>query len=116
MMQAMLRYGIFFLLDLAVLVVALIDCLSVEEHQIRALPRIWWVLLILLFSPIGGIAWFIAGRPVTTGPRSDSQWRPGNGFPEADRPRQIAPDDDPEFLRRIAKSRQEDEEFMRRWE
>jgi hypothetical protein len=114
MMHAM-RYAVLFLLDLAVLVVALIDCLSVDEGEIRALPRIWWVLLILLFSPIGGIAWFVAGRPQRTAPKP-KVWHPGNGFPEAQRPRELAPDDNPEFLRGIAKSRREDEELMRRWE
>lgn len=116
MMQAMFRfYALFFLLDLAVLVVALIDCLSVDEGGIRALPRIYWVLLILFFSPIGGIAWFVAGRPQTVVPKTNT-WRPGSGFPEAERPRDLAPDDDPEFLRRVARSNREDAELMRRWE
>jgi hypothetical protein len=108
-------YALFFLLDLAVLVVALIDCLSVDEGGIRALPRVYWVLLILLFSPVGGIAWFVAGRPQTVVPKAKA-WKPGNGFPEAERPRDRAPDDDPEFLRGLAKSRREDEDLMRRWE
>src|SRR5262245_27607097 len=108
------------LADLAILVIALIDCLSVEEYQIRALPRIAWVFLILLFSPVGGIAWFVAGRPERAGARGGQagSWRPGNGFPEAERPpASRAPDDDPDFLRRLnAKSQQEDGEMLRRWE
>jgi Phospholipase_D-nuclease N-terminal len=107
------------LADLAVLVVALIDCLSVEEHEIRALPRIAWVFLIVLVSPIGGIAWFVAGRPERSGARApDRAWRPGNGFPEAERPRrELAPDDDPEFLSRLAaRDRSEDEARLRAWE
>jgi len=109
-------YSLFLLLDLALLVVALIDCLSVEEYSIRALPRVAWVFLILLFSPIGAIAWFIAGRPARPVRLSNGQtWRPGNGFPEQDRPRR-APDDDPEFLRSLATSLQEDENMMKRWE
>jgi hypothetical protein len=108
-------YGLLFLLDLALIVVALIDCLSSDEGDIRALPRIYWVLLILLFSPIGAIAWFVAGRPRHAVPKAKT-WRQGRGFPEAERPREIAPDDDPEFLRRIAKSKREDDELMRRWE
>src|SRR5215471_6153240 len=82
--SAMLRlYSLFVLLDLALLVVALIDCLSAEEHAIRALPRVAWVFLILLFSPIGAIAWFVAGRPVAPVRLSNGTvWRPGSGFPE----------------------------------
>lgn len=105
-----------FLVDLVLAVAALIDCLSTEEYEIRALPRIAWVFIILLFSPIGPIAWFVAGRPQRAmAPRRDT-WRPGNGFPESDRPRQLAPDDDPEFLAGLAKSRKEDEDMLRRWE
>ena len=113
-MHAM-RYAVLFLLDLAVLVVALIDCLSSDESDIRALPRIWWVLLILLFSPIGGIAWFIAGRPQRSVSKAKT-WHPGSGVPESERPRDLAPDDNPEFLRRIARSKKDDDELMRRWE
>ena len=56
-------YSLLVLLDLALLVIALIDCLSAEEFAIRALPRVAWVFIILLFSPVGWIAWFVAGRP-----------------------------------------------------
>lgn len=114
----MLRlYSLFVLLDLALLVVALIDCLSTEEFAIRALPRVAWVFLILLFSPIGAIAWFVAGRPVRPVRLSNGTvWRPGSGFPENERPRQLAPDDDPEFLKNLASSLKEDESMMKRWE
>ena len=93
-------YGLLFLLELALMVVALIDCLSADQDEIRNLPKIVWVLLILLFSPIGAIVWFVAGRPQhrPTGPAG--AWKPGAGFPESERPRRpLAPDDDPEFLR-----------------
>jgi hypothetical protein len=113
-------YSLFVLIDLALLVIALIDCLSAEEFQIRALPRVVWVLLILLFSPIGAIAWFVAGRPARPVRLSNgSQWRPGDGFPEDQRPRRtgpLAPDDDPEFLKNLASSLQSDEKMMNAWE
>jgi hypothetical protein len=104
------------LADLALMVFALIDCLSVEEYQIRALPRIAWVFVILLFSPVGGIAWFVAGRPERA--RQPVTQRPiGNGFPEPPPRRELAPDDDPEFLSQLAaRARQEDENRLRAWE
>jgi hypothetical protein len=110
-------FPILFLADLALLVVALIDCLSADESDIRALPKVVWVFLILLFSPIGPIVWFVAGRPVPAGQPAGKTWSSGSGSPEAGRPRrQLAPDDDPEFLRGLAKSRRDDEELLRRWE
>ncbi|OLE26101.1 MAG: hypothetical protein AUG49_08985 [Catenulispora sp. 13_1_20CM_3_70_7] len=104
-------FPLFALLDIALMVVALIDCLSVDEHQIRALPRIAWVFLILLFSPVGPIAWFVAGRPerATVGTPADPLLYSTAG-------RRPAPDDDPEFLGRIARNGREDEEMLRLWE
>jgi Phospholipase_D-nuclease N-terminal len=113
-------YSLFALIDLALIVIALTDCLSAEEFAVRALPRGVWVLLILLFSPIGAIVWFVAGRPVRPVSLSNgSTWRPGAGFPENERPSRrgpVAPDDDPEFLRGLAASRKDDEQLLQKWE
>ncbi|HEX5540524.1 MAG TPA: hypothetical protein VFX60_03010 [Micromonospora sp.] len=43
-------------------------------------------------------------------------WRPGNGFPGYERPRPLAPDDDPQFLQNLSRSRREDEELFSKWE
>lgn len=108
----------FFILNLILTVAALISCLSAEESQIKALPRIVWVIIILLFSPIGAIAFFVVGKEHAARPQQT--WRPGNGFPEATRPardpRPMAPDDDPVFLKQISKQQAEDRELMRKWE
>ncbi|GIE92938.1 PLD nuclease N-terminal domain-containing protein [Paractinoplanes rishiriensis] len=112
-------YALLALANLALLVIALIDCLTADEGAIRALPRVPWVFIILLFSPVGAIAWFVAGRPAPTARLSNGTvWRPGSGFPESQRPRQqsVAPDDNPEFLRGLAESLREDESMMNKWE
>jgi hypothetical protein len=104
------------LIHIALVVIALIDCLSSDESEIRALPKVIWVFLILLFAPIGPIVWFVAGRPQRAKAASNS-WAPGGGFPESTRPkRPIAPDDDPEFLRGIAKPSKEDDAMFKQWE
>jgi hypothetical protein len=89
-------YVVFFLLQIALAAAALISCLSTEEEQIKSLPRLAWILIILFFPLIGSIAWFVAGRS-TTRPRKT--WRPGRGPSGYERPR--APDDDPDFLRSL---------------
>ena len=109
-------YGLLMLIDLALLVIALIDCLSTEEFAVRNLPKVVWVFLILLFSPIGAIAWFVAGRPQKSPIGRAGTWRPGSGFPERERPRPVAPDDDPQFLRNVERGRREDEDMFKRWE
>jgi hypothetical protein len=66
---------------------------------------------------VGSIAWFLVGRPQTTAARRDV-WRPGSGFPEAQRPRpqRTTPDDDPDFLGTLRKQQREDAELLQRWE
>lgn len=110
---------IFFFASLILTVAALVSCLSAEEDRLRTLPRWAWVLIILFFSPIGAIAWFIVSQ--SGGAPRRNVWKQGGGFPEAQRPgRALAPDDDPEFLRRIAKEAKEtqaaDRELLSKWE
>ncbi|MFE9960464.1 MULTISPECIES: PLD nuclease N-terminal domain-containing protein [unclassified Micromonospora] len=109
-------YGLLFLAQLVLAVCALISCLSAEEGEIRALPRVAWVLIILFFPLVGSIAWFVAGRE-TGARRTRTAWPMGNGFSEQHRPRPVAPDDDPEFLSSLAeRKRADDQERLRRWE
>lgn len=109
-------YGLLFVIDLVLVVIALIDCLSTDEGAVRNLPKVPWVFIILLFPPIGPIVWFVAGRPEKAQVGRAGRWAPGRGFPEYERPRPLGPDDDPEFLREKARERREDEELFRRWE
>ncbi|MEU1585391.1 PLD nuclease N-terminal domain-containing protein [Micromonospora sp. NPDC005710] len=109
----MARLGVLlFLVQIVLAVCALISCLSAEEGQIRALPRIAWVLIILFFPLVGSIAWFIVGRETSPGARKG--WPGGT---ERQRPRPVAPDDDPEFLSSMQdRAKNEDQELFRRWE
>ncbi|MFY1619683.1 PLD nuclease N-terminal domain-containing protein [Micromonospora sp. WMMD736] len=105
-------YVLLFLAQIVLAVCALISCLSAEEGQIRALPRIAWVLIILFFPLVGSIAWFVAGREPGTSART--AW-PGPAGRQPRRP--LAPDDDPEFLRSVQdRAKQQDQELFRRWE
>jgi len=122
----MARFWLFFFIaNLILMAAALISCLSAEDGDVQGLPRIGWVIVILLFSPVGAIVWFFVGRTPSSRPRRDT-WRPGSGFPENERPhRTLAPDDDPDFLKGLARDRREQEaarqdeqerELLRKWE
>jgi hypothetical protein len=115
MMHAMGRlYMLMFALEILLVVVALISCLSAQDDEVRALPRFVWIILILLFPIVGSIVYFAVGRPLQTTPRTT--WRAAGGFPEATRPPR-APDDDPEFLAQLERqSRRDDTEMLRQWE
>jgi hypothetical protein len=116
-------YVALFFLELVLAVVSLISCLSADEGDLRGLPRLAWVFVILLFPLLGSITYLLAGRPqnpATAGAGAGAGWRLGGVLPDAGRPapgRTVAPDDDPEFLRRLDRqAAREDQERLRRWE
>jgi hypothetical protein len=88
----MLRY-LPFLLVLALWIYAFVDCLNTPEEDVRGMPKVAWVIVILLFGEVlvGPIAWLIAGRVRRTPAdvTAPAQW--------------IAPDDNPEFLKSLNK-------------
>lgn len=77
-------------------VYCIVDAVQSDEHQVRGLPKILWILLVLIFPLAGGLAWLIAGRPksildVIFGDRDAGRGPRGP----------LGPDDDPDFLRGI---------------
>lgn len=120
----MVRFIVFLILaNIALVVVALIDCLSTDKHQVRNLPRAAWAWLIVFFSPLAGIAWFFAGRPVDPKVAPTPPTRPTGRAPSPNPPpakpgsRGVAPDDDPDFLRDLAsRARQAREDRLQKWE
>jgi phospholipase D-like protein len=72
-----------------------IDCIQTDEPEVRNLPKPAWLLLVVLFPPLGSLAWLVAGRPVLQpGARAPT----GGRQPRRASGRATAPDDDPEFL------------------
>ena len=80
------------LLTIALLVYALVDCVQCDDSRIRYVPKVMWVLAIVFFPLVGSLAWLLAGRS------GGGQRRRGPSHPPAP-PR--GPDDDPDFLRRL---------------
>ena len=92
-------YVLLLLINIALLVVALFDCLSCDERAVRTLPQRTWVFVILLTSPIGALAWFVKGQPAPAIRAANGRLlRPGT----VPRPAVLGPDDDPEFLQSLA--------------
>ncbi|MEV7686646.1 PLD nuclease N-terminal domain-containing protein [Streptomyces bungoensis] len=94
----MLRY-LPFLLVLALWIYAFVDCLNTPEEEVRHLPKVVWVIVILLFGEVlvGPVAWLLTGRVrrAPTGGSTPSQWQRDGAA------RWVAPDDNPEFLRSL---------------
>ncbi|MFJ8626194.1 PLD nuclease N-terminal domain-containing protein [Kitasatospora sp. NPDC093550] len=114
----MLRILLTIVLPLALWVWAFVDCLTTPEDEVKHLPKVVWVLIVLLFPPLGPIAWLIAGRRRGFLPAASA------GHPAADGPgrpagrggRPLAPDDDPEFLASLKRSDKDHESMLRQWE
>jgi hypothetical protein len=108
------------LIELALLIYCLIDAIQTPDHEVRNLPKVVWVLLILLLPVIGGIAWLVAGRPQRGGASRQVPWPTTQtaGYPEYERPeREVrGPDDDPEFLHEMKRGNDEQERLLQRWE
>jgi hypothetical protein len=129
MMQDMARLLLLmFGIGLILTILALISCLSAEPGEVRALPRVVWVVVILVIPVVGAIMYLSAGRPLpeytlgtglgggaSTGGGSRI-WRTAAGLSTREQ-HVAAPDDDPDFLRGIDTNRlAKDEEMLRRWE
>ncbi|WP_367889961.1 PLDc N-terminal domain-containing protein [Serinicoccus kebangsaanensis] len=80
---------------LAFTVFCVVDAVQTDEHEVRGLPKPFWVIICLIFPGAGGIAWLIAGRP-----RSILDIIFGGRGGRSGPPRgPLGPDDDPDFLR-----------------
>ena len=53
------------LLMFALVVGALVDIITRPEGQVKHLPKLFWVLLVVLLPLIGSIVWFAVGREYT---------------------------------------------------
>ena len=90
-------------------VYCVVTVLISRDDQVKHLPKIGWLILVLLFPFVGGIAWLLVGRDRGAVSRSSYE-RPATAFPEYDRPGRAAgatPESDEEFLRRIRERAEE---------
>lgn len=117
----MLRILLTIVLPLALWIWAFVDCLTTPEDEVKHLPKVVWVLIVLLFPPLGPIAWLIAGKQrgfLPTAPAAaggyPAEERPGRSAPRVGRP--VAPDDDPEFLASLKKNDKDHEDMLKQWE
>ncbi|AXH34614.1 hypothetical protein DVJ78_03545 [Humibacter sp. BT305] len=55
-------YVIFSFLLLALMIGALVDIIRRDEGQIKHLPKVVWVLLVVFLPLIGTVLWFTIGR------------------------------------------------------
>jgi hypothetical protein len=85
-------------LTLLLLSYSLVDVIATDSQLIRNLPKLAWLVVVIFVPFVGPVTWILLGRPKgaalfpgTTGIAPSPK--------EARRP--LAPDDDPDFLRRL---------------
>lgn len=80
-------------LTLAVMIGALADIITRDEWQVKHLPKIVWIILVILLPLVGSVLWFAVGReyskPVDLGGFGDPRrWdraaRSAGGHPAQD--------------------------------
>ncbi len=108
-----------YIVQLALLVYCLIECIQADSASVRNLGKTWWVVLIVLVPIVGPIAWLVAGRPTAAHRGRDVPWPATQtaGFPKYERPRPPrGPDDDPGFLADLRGPDEEHEKLLDQWE
>ena len=87
------------LIAFAVWVFCIIDVITTPDGECRNLPKLAWLLLVIILVDVGSIAWLVAGRNWTPRP-AELPYKGNRGRP-ATAPRRFNgtnPDDDEEFL------------------
>jgi hypothetical protein len=98
-------------IEVALIVICLVDVAQTPPKSARNLPKWVWLLLIVLIPYAGPISWLVAGRPR----RKDQPKSPAATFPTYADHARMAPDDDPEFLAALKRDN-EHEKMLRDWE
>ncbi|MGC5167614.1 PLD nuclease N-terminal domain-containing protein [Luteimicrobium sp. DT211] len=97
--------GLLVLVALGLLVYALTDCVTSQEKKPAGAPKALWILAIILLPVLGPVLWLVLSRSAGTSPSPNGGSRPAGP---------VAPDDDPDFLRRLDLERRRREQRDRR--
>ncbi len=109
--------GLVGFLLLVLWVFCIIDVITTDRAECRNLPKLLWLVIVLLVPDIGSILWLVLGRPRESAGVNGLPYKGNTGrFPEYDRPgRQVAtnPDDDETFLRGLRERAEEQRRVAR---
>ena len=101
--------GFLGLVMLCVWVYCVFEAITADPARVRNLPKLMWVIVVILLVDVGSLLWIFAGRPRTpaaTAARAGAAAIP----PEYDRPGRAAalnPDDDAAFLLQLKQRAEE---------
>ncbi|MFF4413363.1 PLDc N-terminal domain-containing protein [Streptosporangium sp. NPDC001559] len=84
----------------------LFDAITTPDEDARNLPKLLWVIIVLLLPVAGGVFWLLLGRPSASGARGTL---PPDDHRSVRREAPRGPDDDPEFLRDLERRLRDEE-------
>ncbi|MBO3748165.1 PLDc_N domain-containing protein [Streptosporangiaceae bacterium NEAU-GS5] len=97
--------GLFGLVLVVLWVFCIFDVITTDESLCRNLPKLLWLMIVILIPDIGSLLWLIAGRPQGAARPGGLPYKGNTGrYPEYDRPGRFVaanPDDDEAFLRQV---------------
>ena len=82
--------GLIGFLLIALWLYCIFDVIATDEILIRSLPKMAWLIIVIIIPDIGSIAWLALGRPQFAG------WRPGDTEGRQTR-RVVGPEDRADF-------------------
>jgi len=106
---------IYTVVTIAAVIVSIVDIARIEDHRVKHLPKLGWIIVVVVLQLIGAVLWFALGRERS----SESAARQareaghpvGTGSLRLSRP--VAPDDDPDFLLQLRKEREQEERIRK---
>ncbi len=108
------------LLLLALWIFCLVDVITCDESECRNLPKMMWLMIVLVLPDVGSVLWLVAGRPQGRGRPAALPYKGNTGRPARQGhrtyPSQVPatnPDDDEEFLRGIRNRAEEQRRIAR---
>jgi hypothetical protein len=74
---------------------SIVDIVLIDRMRVRGLPKVGWILLVIVLPIVGAVLWFLLGRE-----RLTSAGRYAANAP-------VAPDDDPAFLNQLNRDKEQ---------
>ncbi|MGY4645462.1 PLDc N-terminal domain-containing protein [Cellulomonas sp. URHB0016] len=93
------------LLIIGLVVYSVLDIVRSDDDERLGAPRVLWVLLVLLVPLFGSIAWIAISQMRRSAAATGGGPSRGPGRPVTRRRGPVAPDDDPDFLRKLDQDR-----------
>src|ERR1041385_7421997 len=100
--------GVFGIALLFLWIFCIFDVISSEPELVRNLPKLVWLLIVIIVPDVGSIAWLILGRPRGAALAPGATWRPTRAQRT---PGPVGPEDSPHFLKSIDEQRR-----LKAWE